>query len=94
MSKQTQQFFDQLKSGEKPTLLETIKEAASTIKDLGGRLWDEAKPMFDHGRSEAAALLFTGQSYVMYMKAGQGAEHTQDHSANAAEQQTDLGREL
>ncbi len=61
MSKNTTQFYEQIKSGEQPTFLDGIKEAASTLKDIGGQIWDGAKPMFDHGRTEAAAALFSGQ---------------------------------
>ncbi len=90
MSKTTQQFFEQLKSGEQPSLLESIKE-------IGGQIWDGAKPMFDHGRSEAAKILFSEHSgHVMYMKGQEGGEKTQDqeHVNEVSERQRDDGREM
>lgn len=73
MSKQTNEFFEQLKAGEQPGLLQTIREA-------GGQLWDFMKPMFDHGRTEAAAALFAGHAHVMYMKNQKGNDQGQDQA--------------
>lgn len=91
MSKQTNEFFEQLKAGEQPSLLETIREA-------GGQLWDLMKPMFDHGRTEAAAALFAGHAHVMYMNGQKGVEQGQDqvqHPVNEMlEHQQDAGREM
>jgi hypothetical protein len=78
MSKQTQQFFEQLKGGQEPSLVETVKEAAASLKEIGGQLWDGMKPMFDHGRTEAAAALFSGHGHVLYMKGQEGVEQGQD----------------
>ncbi len=36
------------------------------------------RPMFDHGRTEAAAALFAGHAHVMYMKGPEGNEQGQD----------------
>ncbi len=80
MSKQTKQFFEQIKSGESltpttptpPTLAEQVKEAAGNAKAIGGQIWDGMKPMFDHGRSELAAALFAGHAHVMYMRGQDG----------------------
>ena len=94
MSKQTRQFFEQLKSGEPPTLVESIKQAASLLKDVGGKLYDELKPMFDHGRTECAAALFSGHAHVMYMKGLDGVEQGQDQVKEMSEDQRDLGREM
>jgi len=98
MSRQTRQFFEQLKSGEPPTLVESIKEAASVLKDIGGKIWDGAKPMFDHGRAEAANLIFSGQAHVLYMEGQKNTEQGQDHeheqSKEATQDQCDLGREM
>ena len=94
MSKQTNQFFEQLKSGEKPTLVEGIKEAASSLKNIGGQIWDGMKPMFDHGRTEAAAALFSGNAHVMYMKGQEGIEQGQDQVKESPEHQRDDGREM
>jgi hypothetical protein len=95
MSKQNRQFLEQLKSGEQPGLVEAIQEAAASLKEAGGQLWDAAKPMFDHGRTEAAAALFIGNAHVMYMKGqdgtGQGQEHVNEESQ---QQQEQGGREM
>jgi len=96
MSKQTNQFFEQIKSGEQPTFFDGVKEAASTLKDIGGQIFDGAKPMFDHGRSEAAALLFSGNAHVMYMRGNDGIQQGQDQEQvkESPEHQRDDGREM
>jgi glycine cleavage system H lipoate-binding protein len=88
--------MEQIKSGEQPTLLESIKEAASLLKDIGGKVWDEAKPFVDHGRSEWAALMYTGSAYVMYPRNQQGVEQSQEQEQvkDEPEHQRDDGREL
>ncbi len=78
MSKQTKQFFEQLKASEQPSLVDAIREAAGAAKSVGGQLWDGMKPMFDHGRTEMAAALFAGSAHVMYMKGQEGIEQGQD----------------
>jgi hypothetical protein len=78
MSKRTDEFFEQLQAGEQPSLLESIREVAASMQEIGGQIWDGAKPMFDHGRSEIAAALFAGHGHVMYMQGQEGAEHGQD----------------
>ena len=45
-----------------------------SVKKVMGKLWDEAKPSFDHGRSELVAGLMTGNAFVMYPRAEPGAE--------------------
>jgi hypothetical protein len=70
MSKKTHAFFEQLKSGQEPSLVETIREAAA-------QLWDAAKPMFDHGRAEVAAALFSGNAHVVYGWGGSGQQQVQ-----------------
>src|SRR5690242_1747386 len=78
MSKQTNEFFEQLKAGEQPSLVQTIKQAAASMQEIGGQIWDGMKPMFDHGRTEAAAALFAGHGHVMYMNGPDGVEQGQD----------------
>jgi hypothetical protein len=92
----SKKFFEQLKNGQEPTLLESIKEAASALREAGGQLWDAAKPMADHGRSELAAALFTGHGYVMYMKGQEGNEQGQDQSQSMeqTQQKESEGREM
>jgi hypothetical protein len=97
MSTQTQQFFEELKSGQSPSLVERIQEAAASAKSLAGQLWDGAKPMFDHGRTELAAALFTGHAHVMYMKGQESAdkaiEPEKEHTHLPPEQERG-GREM
>lgn len=93
MSKQTQRFFEQLKSGEKPALAEEIREAAGSLKGVGGQMWDGMKPMFDHGRTELAAALFAGHAHVMYMKGQEGVMQGRDQAKETPEQHRD-GREM
>ena len=98
MSKETRQFFEKLKSGEQPTLVESIKEAASSLKDVGGAIWDGLRPMADHGRTELAAALFSSHdAHVMYMRPEHGVEQGQDQVDQVkemSEDQRDLGREM
>lgn len=95
MPKSTDDFFAQLKAGEQPSLVEAIREAAASLQDIGGQLWDGAKPMFDHGRTEAAAALFIGNAHVMYMKGQEGAAPAQEQVKDEPQQQQEQGgREL
>ena len=54
--------------------------------------------MANHGRTEAANLLFSGQAHVMYMKGEKGIEQGQDQeqeqNKEMPEGQRDLGREM
>jgi hypothetical protein len=45
MSKAVREFFEQIKTAENPGILASVRE-------IGGKLWDNAKPMFDHGRKQ------------------------------------------
>ncbi len=91
MSKQIKAFFDDIKAGNEPSLVETIREAAASLKEVGGQLWDASKPMFDHGRTEAAAALFIGNAHVMYMKAPEGVEQGQEQVKDEPQQQQEQG---
>lgn len=96
MSKRTNQFFEKLKAGEQVTFVDAIKQAASSLRGIGGQIWDGAKPMVDHGRAEMAALLYTGQAHVMYMKGQEGGEKSpvQEPVNEVSERQRDDGREM
>jgi hypothetical protein len=91
MSKATKAFIEQLKAGEQPDLAETIREAAVAFKEAGGQLWDAAKPMFDHGRTEAAAAIFMGNAHVLYMKGQEGVEQGQEQAKDEPQQQQEQG---
>ena len=96
MSRKAQEFFEQLKDGQEPGLIEAIREAAAPLKEIGGGLWDAVKPMFDHGRTEVAAALFAGHGHVMYMKGQEGNAQGQDQAQNPEQtQQKEVeGREM
>jgi len=95
MSKQTRHFMEQVKNGQEPSLAENIKDAASLLKNIGGQVWDGAKPMWDHGRSEIAAFLFGNhQGHVMYMRGQEGHGQAQEQAKEMPEDQRDLGREM
>ena len=87
MSKRTRDLIEQVKSGDSPGLAEALGEAA-------GRMWDAAKPMFDHGRTELAAALFAGHGHVMYMHNESGVEQAQQQAPEPPEVQQDMGRDL
>lgn len=74
MSKHADKLFEEHDRGKQPGLVEGLKQAASTANDIGGQIWDGMKPMFDHGRTELAAALFTGHAHVMYMKGQEGPQ--------------------
>lgn len=94
MSKRTQDFFEQLKAGEPPSLAESVREAGAALKEVGGQLWDAGKPLFDHGRTEVAAALFAGHGHVMYMQdaADRGQEPAQTIELTAQKEMD--GREM
>jgi hypothetical protein len=95
MSKQTRHFMEQVKSGQEPSLAENIKDAASLLKNIGGQVWDEAKPMVDHGRSEIASFLFGDhRGHVVYMRGQEGQGQAQEQAKEMPEDQRDLGREM
>jgi hypothetical protein len=77
MSKQTREFFEQLKAGQQPSL-------TATLKEIGGKLWDAATPMVEHGGHEMASLLFRGDAFVMYPRTGNGG---QSHEGQGLQQE-------
>ena len=111
MSKEAKQFLESAKEAQQEKSMgaieattEGVKGAAavflSTMKEVGGAMWDGAKPAFDHGRTEAAAALFhDADGHVMYMRGAQGVEQGQDkapeHGSPAIEaaQQPELQKE-
>ena len=95
MSKKTQALFEQLKTGDGPGLAESIRDIAAPLKEVAGQLWDGLKPMFDHGRAEAAAALFAGHAHVMYMKGADGVEPGHEPGKDEPQQQQEQdGREM
>ena len=84
MSKATKAFFEQLKAGEpKISMMEAVKDGVQAVapglslskilSDVGS----EMSQLFDHGRTELAAALFSGHAHVMYMKGQEQVEQPQ-----------------
>jgi hypothetical protein len=67
MSKQTREFFEQLKAGQQPSL-------ASKLREIGGKVWDALTPMVEQGSHEAVSLLFRGDAFVMYPGRGNSGQ--------------------
>jgi len=92
MSKQTREFFEQLKAGEKPSLLENIQDRLSP-STIGGEVWKELKQQAAHGAHELSAALFNGAGFVMYPRQqdhddpqkGHGQEMQQEHDRGGRE---------
>jgi hypothetical protein len=94
LSKQTREFLEQLKSGEQSKLVETIREAAASLKDIGGKIWDGVTPSFEHGAHEMASALFRGDAFVMYPRTNQaeGQQQESQHEQQRPEQQQEQSR--
>ena len=83
MSKEAKQFLESIKQPEQSmgaveATMEGVRGAVGAFLEGMGQVWDAGKPMFDHGRTEMSAALFTGNAHVMYMKGQQGIEQGQD----------------
>jgi len=94
MSKQSREFFEQLKAGQQPGLVEFIREAASSLKEFGGKIWDGLTPTFDHGAHEMASALFRGDAFVMYPRTNQAESQQQAAQQEPQQEQSRGGREL
>ncbi len=91
MSKESREFFEQLKAGQPPSLVESIREAASSLKQIGGKIWDSLTPTFEHGAHEMASALFRGDAFVMYPRTNQAESQQQE---GQQQEQSRGGREL
>jgi hypothetical protein len=94
MSKDSREFFEQLKAGQQPSLVESIREAASSLKEIGGKIWDGLTPTFDHGAHEMASALFRGDAFVMYPRTNQAESQQQEPQQEQQQEQSRGGREL
>lgn len=94
MSKESREFFEQLKAGQQPSLVESIREAASPLKQIGGKIWDSLTPTFEHGAHELASAIFRGDGYVMYPRNDQGNGQQQEGQEVQQQEQSRGGREL
>ena len=106
MSKQTREFIEQLKGGEQPTLLESIKEGVQaaapglSLSKILGDIGAELKNQAAHGSHEMAAALFRGDAFVMYPRTNQadgpahGMPDMQHGLPEMQQEQSRGGREL
>jgi hypothetical protein len=94
MSKESREFFEQLKAGQQPSLVQSIREAASPLKEIGGKIWDSLTPTFDHGAHEMASALFRGDAFVMYPRTNQAENQQQEPQQGQQQEQSRGGREL
>jgi hypothetical protein len=94
MSKESREFFEQLKAGQQPSLVESIREAASSLKEVGGKIWDSLTPAFEHGAHELASAMFRGDGYVMYPRNGQANGQQQESQEVQQQEKSRGGREL
>lgn len=99
MSKQTRDFFEQIKGGEQPNLLESIKEGVQTaapglsMSKILGDIGAELKNQAAHGSHEMAAALFRGDAFVMYPRTNQ-ADGPDHGLPDMQQEQSRGGREL
>jgi hypothetical protein len=47
--------------------------------------------MFDHGRAEAAAAIFSGHAHVLYMKGEKPQEQNQEQTKDEPQQEQEQG---
>ena len=94
MSKRTNEFFEQLKAGDQPSLAETIRAIVPglSLDKIFGDIGQELKHMGSQGSHELAAALFIGGAFVMYPKAGH--DDPQHGLSNQPEIERDTGREM
>lgn len=67
MSKRTRELFERLKQGTQ----EAMQDIAAELKQLA-----------NHGRTEAAAALFNGSPFVMYMRETHTTEQATGHGVD------------
>jgi len=97
MSKNTREFFEQLKAGEQPGLLEKIKEHLSerlSPSTIGGEIWAELKQQAAHGAHELSAAMFNGNAFVMYPRQSERDDPQQGHGQETQHDHDRGGREM
>ena len=97
MAKVSQELFEGKSMGFTEAAREGVKEAAlgflSAAREVGGSIWDGAAPMFNHGRTEMAAALFSGQPYVLYQRGVSGIEQGQDQPLHGPDIKPEMQQE-
>jgi hypothetical protein len=63
--------------------MEGIKESLGAFREAMGQVWDAVTPKFEHGATEIAAALLSGndRGFVMYPRTENAVE--QNHNQNA-----------
>jgi hypothetical protein len=93
-SKQTREFFEQLKAGE-PQIgalgaaregIQAVAPGLSLSKMLGD-IGAELKQQASHGALEMASAIFRGDPYVMYPRTGKDAQSNEGQGLQQGEQQ-------
>ena len=97
MSKKTQEFFEQVKGGERSTgAMEAIKEGIQAVapglslSKILSEVGAELKQQAAHGAHEMAAALFNGNPFVMYPRQ-QGHDDPQHGLGQEMQQEQDRG---
>ena len=96
MSKQSREFFAQVKSGEQIGALEAAREGIQAVApglSLSKMLSDvgaELKNQLAHGSHEMSAALFNGSAFVMYPRTKEGVDDPQ-HDLGAPQQEMERG---
>ncbi len=100
MSKETREFFQQLKAGDQQIgAMEAVKEGIQAVApglSLGKILGDigaELKQQAAHGSHELAAALFNGNPFVMYPRQS-GHDDPQHGLGQEMQEQDRGGREM
>ena len=93
MSKNTREFFEQVKAGEQPGLLERIKERLSPSTILG-EVGAELKQQAAHGAHELAAALFNQNAFVLYPRQPDHDDPQQGHGQEMQQEHERGGREM
>ncbi|HWG46394.1 MAG TPA: hypothetical protein VN688_26770 [Gemmataceae bacterium] len=86
-------FFEQLKAGQEPSLVETIQAIAPglSLSKILGDIGEELTQQAVAGAHEMASALFRGDAFVMYPRTNQAEEP--DHGLTQQEQQQEQGRD-
>jgi hypothetical protein len=98
MSKESREFFEQIKAGEKPTgVIEAIREGVQAVapglslSNIFSDIKWELKDQLAHGAHELASALFRGDPFVMYPRTNQADKPGHDQSRDTQQQEHDRG---
>jgi len=88
-------FFEQLKAGQEPSLVESIQTIAPglSLSKILGDIGEELTQQAAAGAHEMASALFRGDAFVMYPRTNQAEEPDHGLPETQQEQSRD-GREM